>query len=269
MLSLSEKALLTGSWWIIVIPGVFLGSNASEIVTEIGNAVRKRANRSLRILIARFPHANLCRFLSRTSCLQHPPLPLKRRVLSDVLGSFVGKRTLLSSDWSRILIPQANIPPNKQQAGGSHMDNMFCYQCEQTAGCSGCTGSRGVCGKTADVANLQDVLTGALIGLARATTNAQPTKGHLAFDDQRPVYHAHQRQFQRRGHRKPSPAASTKKHAVWSRTAAAARIPVGTTTTTTCETLVRAGGHPQPQVAHSLRRARHGRICPPRLCAGL
>ena len=27
-----------------------------------------------------------------------------------------------------------------------------------------------------DVANLQDVLTGALIGLARATTNAQPTK---------------------------------------------------------------------------------------------
>ena len=56
------------------------------------------------------------------------------------------------------------------------MDNMFCYQCEQTAGCSGCTGSRGVCGKTADVSNLQDVLTGALIGLARATTNAQPTK---------------------------------------------------------------------------------------------
>ena len=40
------------------------------------------------------------------------------------------------------------------------MDNMFCYQCEQTAGCSGCTGSRGVCGKTADVSNLQDVLTG-------------------------------------------------------------------------------------------------------------
>ena len=56
------------------------------------------------------------------------------------------------------------------------MDNMFCYQCEQTAGCSGCTGSRGICGKTADVANLQDALTGALIGLARATTNAQPTK---------------------------------------------------------------------------------------------
>lgn len=50
------------------------------------------------------------------------------------------------------------------------MDNkMFCFQCEQTAGCIGCMGNAGVCGKTADVANLQDELTGALIGLARAT----------------------------------------------------------------------------------------------------
>ncbi len=49
------------------------------------------------------------------------------------------------------------------------MDNrMFCFQCEQTAGCTGCKGSAGVCGKKADTANLQDELTGALIGLARA-----------------------------------------------------------------------------------------------------
>ena len=47
--------------------------------------------------------------------------------------------------------------------------NMFCFQCEQTAGCSGCTGKKGVCGKSADNAQLQDELTGALIGLARAT----------------------------------------------------------------------------------------------------
>ena len=45
---------------------------------------------------------------------------------------------------------------------------MFCFQCEQTAGCSGCTGNAGVCGKSADTAQLQDRLTGALIGLARA-----------------------------------------------------------------------------------------------------
>ena len=46
---------------------------------------------------------------------------------------------------------------------------MFCFQCEQTAGCSACTGAAGVCGKKADTAKLQDKLTGALIGLARST----------------------------------------------------------------------------------------------------
>ena len=40
---------------------------------------------------------------------------------------------------------------------------MFCYQCEQTAGCMGAVG---VCGKSAHTAALQDELTGALIGLA-------------------------------------------------------------------------------------------------------
>ena len=55
------------------------------------------------------------------------------------------------------------------------MENkMFCFQCEQTAGCAGCMGKAGVCGKTADVANLQDELTGALIGLARAAGAGVP-----------------------------------------------------------------------------------------------
>lgn len=44
-------------------------------------------------------------------------------------------------------------------------NNMFCFQCEQTAGCTGCTKS-GVCGKTPVIANLQDKLTGAIIRLA-------------------------------------------------------------------------------------------------------
>ncbi len=53
------------------------------------------------------------------------------------------------------------------------MDNtMFCFQCEQTAGCTGCTKAAGVCGKTAEVANLQDKLTGSLIALARAASNS-------------------------------------------------------------------------------------------------
>ena len=56
------------------------------------------------------------------------------------------------------------------------MENkMFCFQCEQTAGCSGCTGKVGVCGKNADVAALQDKLTGELIGLVRATGDVVPT----------------------------------------------------------------------------------------------
>ena len=53
--------------------------------------------------------------------------------------------------------------------------SMFCYQCEQTAGCTGCVGKAGVCGKSAEVANLQDQLTGALIGLARAADTNKPT----------------------------------------------------------------------------------------------
>lgn len=59
------------------------------------------------------------------------------------------------------------------------MDNsMFCFQCEQTAGCTSCTGKVGVCGKTAGAAKLQDALTGALIGLARATDSSTRVTPH-------------------------------------------------------------------------------------------
>ena len=37
------------------------------------------------------------------------------------------------------------------------MSKMFCYQCQETAKNEGCT-VKGVCGKTADVANMQDLL---------------------------------------------------------------------------------------------------------------
>lgn len=51
---------------------------------------------------------------------------------------------------------------------------MFCYQCEQTANHTGCAGRAGVCGKSAEVADLQDELTGTLITLAR-TANELPS----------------------------------------------------------------------------------------------
>lgn len=46
---------------------------------------------------------------------------------------------------------------------------MFCYQCQETAGCSGCTIS-GVCGKKPDVAAMQDLLVYVTKGLSAITT---------------------------------------------------------------------------------------------------
>lgn len=45
--------------------------------------------------------------------------------------------------------------------------SFFCFQCEQTALGKGCTKNQGVCGKKDHTAQLQDELTGAMIGLAR------------------------------------------------------------------------------------------------------
>ena len=57
---------------------------------------------------------------------------------------------------------------NTNTANVNASNSMFCFQCEQTAGCTGCTRA-GVCGKSAMTAKLQDTLTGALIALANTT----------------------------------------------------------------------------------------------------
>ena len=46
---------------------------------------------------------------------------------------------------------------------------MFCYQCQETAGCKGCT-QVGVCGKQPDVAAMQDLLVFASKGISAVTT---------------------------------------------------------------------------------------------------
>ena len=46
---------------------------------------------------------------------------------------------------------------------------MFCYQCQETAGCKGCTMS-GVCGKKPDVADMQDLLVYVTKGISAVTT---------------------------------------------------------------------------------------------------
>lgn len=50
------------------------------------------------------------------------------------------------------------------------MENqMFCFQCQETAGCKGCT-QRGVCGKKPETAGLQDLLIYVTKGLSAVTT---------------------------------------------------------------------------------------------------
>lgn len=53
---------------------------------------------------------------------------------------------------------------NKQQ---EHL--MFCYQCQETAGCSGCT-KVGVCGKKPELAAMQDLLVYVTKGISAVTT---------------------------------------------------------------------------------------------------
>lgn len=48
-------------------------------------------------------------------------------------------------------------------------NKMFCYQCQETAGCSGCT-QRGVCGKTPEIAAMQDLLIYVTKGISEVTT---------------------------------------------------------------------------------------------------
>ena len=50
------------------------------------------------------------------------------------------------------------------------MENkMFCFQCQETAGCTGCT-QFGVCGKSPDLARMQDLLVYVSKGLSEVTT---------------------------------------------------------------------------------------------------
>jgi len=50
------------------------------------------------------------------------------------------------------------------------MENkMFCYQCQETAGCTGCT-QAGVCGKKPEVAAMQDLLVYVTKGISAVTT---------------------------------------------------------------------------------------------------
>lgn len=58
---------------------------------------------------------------------------------------------------------------------------MFCYQCQETAGCAGCT-RVGVCGKTASVAGMQDLLVYVTKGLSAITTELRREGKEVSAD---------------------------------------------------------------------------------------
>lgn len=58
---------------------------------------------------------------------------------------------------------------------------MFCYQCQETAGCSGCT-QMGVCGKNPEVAAMQDLLIYVTKGLSAITTQLRKEKTAISKD---------------------------------------------------------------------------------------
>lgn len=61
------------------------------------------------------------------------------------------------------------------------MNNMFCYQCQETAGNKGCT-KVGVCGKSADLANMQDLLIYVTKGLSEVTTRLRREGKEISKD---------------------------------------------------------------------------------------
>lgn len=63
---------------------------------------------------------------------------------------------------------------------------MFCYQCQETAGCSGCTRA-GVCGKKPSTARLQDVLIYSVKGLAELLTRMREAGEPVPEEDSRLV----------------------------------------------------------------------------------
>ena len=76
------------------------------------------------------------------------------RIFFDIIGSI---RT--SKQTSHSKIKEEITMENK----------MFCYQCQETAGCAGCT-QIGVCGKKPETAAMQDLLVYLTKGLSAITT---------------------------------------------------------------------------------------------------
>jgi hydroxylamine reductase len=92
---------------------------------------------------------------------------MKKKELSR--RNFLKKSTLAVTGSA--LLPSI-LTSNKVFAKDASKQKMFCYQCEQTMGGKGCT-RIGVCGKTPEVAALQDLLIHTLKGLSIAAVEGR------------------------------------------------------------------------------------------------
>ena len=66
-------------------------------------------------------------------------------------------------------------------------EKMFCFQCQETAGCAGCKIS-GVCGKTPQVAHAQDLLIYVIKGLGVIANHHQHGCGHDYCDFRKSIH---------------------------------------------------------------------------------
>ena len=93
------------------------------------------------------------------------------------------------SEMNTGLTRRGRLRPDSRntEKGTMKMDNqMFCYQCQETAGCSGCTRS-GVCGKTPGVAAAQDLLVWLTKGLAQTAVRLRAEEGRVPREADRLV----------------------------------------------------------------------------------
>lgn len=96
---------------------------------------------------------------------------------------------ILLSEMNTGLTRRGRLRPDSRntEKGTIKMDNqMFCYQCQETAGCSGCTRS-GVCGKTPGVAAAQDLLVWLTKGLAQTAVRLRAEEGRVPREADRLV----------------------------------------------------------------------------------
>ncbi|KXZ44628.1 hypothetical protein GPECTOR_64g122 [Gonium pectorale] len=121
---------------------------------------------------------------SLASTESRPPVAARQGLLRNAAacrGSTSGMLALLSGSSAGLQLVRGACGASvaaKMAADNKALknDKMLCYQCEQTKGGTGCT-EIGVCGKTPEVAALQDLLVYSLKGLASLAHIARTTAG--------------------------------------------------------------------------------------------